>query len=218
MEITPSWKAVLHKELSKGETMRLLSSAQKAYTTHTVYPALDHVFNAFALCPFEQIKVVIIGQDPYHGPDQAHGLSFSVPVGAPIPPSLRNIYKELQADIGKEIPATGNLEHWATQGVLLLNSSLTVEAGKPGSHRKLGWERFTDVVIQKISDEREHVVFLLWGRHAQAKGVHIDRTKHLVLKAPHPSPLSAYNGWFGCKHFSQTNEYLMKYNQTPIEW
>ena len=164
------------------------------------------------------MKVVLLGQDPYHGDGQAHGLSFSVPDNIAIPPSLRNIYKELAADLGTTIPQSGNLEHWATQGVLLLNSTLTVERGKPGSHQGLGWETFTDAVIKKISDEKDHVVFLLWGKFAEKKSALIDDRKHLILTAPHPSPLSAYTGFLGCKHFSTCNAYLKKTGQTPINW
>ena len=184
----------------------------------SVYPHQKSIFNAFALCPFDQVKVVILGQDPYHGPEQAHGLCFSVQKGVRVPPSLKNIYKEMQSDVGIAMRNDGDLTQWATQGVLLLNATLTVEAGKPGSHQGIGWEQFTDAVIKKISDEKEHVVFLLWGKYAQTKGTHIDTTKHLVLKAPHPSPFSAYTGFFGCKHFNETNRYLVQHGRSPILW
>jgi uracil-DNA glycosylase len=176
------------------------------------------VFNAFLQCPFDEIRVVILGQDPYHGVGQAHGLAFSVPDGVSLPPSLQNIYKELEKDLGIEIPLSGNLERWAKQGVLLLNATLTVEGGKAGSHQGLGWETFTDTVIKKVSGEKENIVFLLWGKYAQEKGAHIDTTRHLVLTAAHPSPFSAYNGFFNCRHFSKTNMYLKKYNIKEIEW
>jgi len=183
-----------------------------------VYPTPENVFNAFKLTPLGNIKVVILGQDPYHGEDQAHGLSFSVLNGTKVPPSLRNIYKELAADIDVGIPTSGNLEQWAAQGVFLLNSTLTVEDGQAGFHQGWGWEIFTDEVIRVISQEQPHVVFLLWGKFAQEKANLIDDSKHLLLKAPHPSPLSAHRGFFGCKHFSQANEYLRKNNIEPIRW
>jgi uracil-DNA glycosylase len=216
--IEPSWKKVLHAELTAPYFTHLLETTSTAYTTTTVFPPEEYVFNAFSLCSFENVRVVILGQDPYHGPGQAHGLSFSVPDGVKTPPSLKNIYKEIKTDIGNDIPLTGNLERWATQGVLLLNATLTVESGKPGSHQKFGWETFTDAVIKKISDEKENVVFLLWGSFARNKKSLIDTAKHLVLEAPHPSPLSAYTGFFGCKHFSQTNRYLASTEQREIVW
>lgn len=192
-----------------------------------IYPATENIFNAFKLTSFENLKVVILGQDPYHGPGQAEGLSFSVPVGVTSPPSLKNIFKELDSDLqnkdnllenGFKIPAHGHLAKWAEQGVLLLNTVLTVEESKPGSHANRGWETFTDFVIESISNKKDHVVFLLWGNYAKSKTSLIDITKHTVLTAAHPSPLSAYNGFFGCKHFSKTNESLMKHNQKPIDW
>lgn len=217
--IEPSWKKVLGDEFEKPYMIELTQKVRSAYLGKSaIYPLPKYIFTAFALCPFENVRVVILGQDPYHGAGQAHGLCFSVPDGVAIPPSLQNIYKELKADTGKEIPISGNLEHWATQGVLLLNATLTVEGGKAGSHQGLGWEQFTDAVMQHISDKKDHVVFLLWGKYAQMKGSIIDTSKHLVLTAPHPSPFSAYSGFFGCKHFSTTNEYLMKYGTEPIEW
>src|SRR6188768_338387 len=185
---------------------------------HTIYPPGSLIFNAFDKTPFNKVKVVLLGQDPYHGPGQAHGLCFSVQDGVPPPPSLQNMYKELNNDIGMPIPKTGNLTKWATQGVFLLNASLTVRAGEPMSHSKIGWAEFTDAVIKTISSEKKHVVFLLWGKFAQEKRVLIDESKHLILKAAHPSPLSAHAGFFGCKHFSKANEWLIKNGIDPIDW
>ncbi len=213
-----SWKKILEDEFKAPYFVALSQSIRSQYLERTVFPPLNLVFNAFKLCPFEKVKVVIIGQDPYHGKGQAHGLSFSVQEGVKVPPSLQNIYKELRNDVGKVIPETGNLEAWSEQGVLLLNATLTVEANKPGSHQGLGWEEFTDAVIKKVSEEKEHVVFILWGKFAQSKEYLIDPTKHCVLKAAHPSPFSAYNGFFSCRHFSKTNEYLEAHVQKPIEW
>lgn len=183
-----------------------------------IYPPGKLIFNALNSTPFNRVKVVILGQDPYHGPGQAHGLCFSVPDGVPPPPSLKNIFKELHNDIHFTVPASGNLQKWAAEGVLLLNATLTVEAGKAGSHQGKGWEQFTDYVIRAISENRSGVVFLLWGRYAQNKETLIDRNKHLILKAAHPSPLSAHNGFLGCKHFSQTNAWLVKMGQQPVNW
>jgi len=216
--IESSWKSVLKKELEKSYFTELTNIIKASYINQTIYPAPRHIFRAFAFCPFDKVKVVILGQDPYHGEGQAHGLAFSVPDGVKIPPSLKNIYKEIKNDLGKEIPQTGNLEPWSKQGVLLLNTTLTVKASEPMSHTGLGWEIFTDAVIKIISDQKEHVVFLLWGKHAQTKASLIDDTKHLILQAPHPSPFSARTGFLGCQHFSQTNEYLIKNNEIPIEW
>ena len=214
-----SWKEVLGEEFEKPYFRELSKKVHGAYLgSAPIYPPQKAMFTAFELCPFNEVKIVILGQDPYHSAGQAHGLCFSVQDGVKIPPSLHNIYKELRSDLGISIPPTGNLERWAKQGVLLLNATLTVEASKPGSHQGIGWEQFTDAVIQKVSDEKEHIVFLLWGKYAQDKGSRIDVTKHLVLTAPHPSPLSAYSGFFGCKHFSQTNEYLKKHGKELIEW
>lgn len=213
-----SWKEGLKTEFTQPYFTELDTSVEKAYKNELIYPPQNQLFTAFALCPFPAVKVVILGQDPYHGENQAHGLSFSVKEGVTTPPSLKNIYKEIASDVGVSTPAHGNLEHWARQGVLLLNSTLTVQAGKPGSHQGLGWETFTDAVIKKISDEKEHTVFLLWGKFAQAKRSLIDDSKHLILEAPHPSPFSAYTGFFGCKHFSKTNTYLKEHGKTPIEW
>jgi uracil-DNA glycosylase len=218
VKIEPTWKAVLEEEFGKSYFSELTATVREAYLHKTIYPLPPFIFNAFELCPLDQVKVVIIGQDPYHGPGQAHGLCFSVPEGVRIPPSLRNIYKEIQDDIGCDLPESGNLERWAKQGVLLLNATLTVEAGNAGSHQGLGWETFTDAVIKTISDQKEHVVFLLWGSYARSKATLIDRSKHLILEAPHPSPLSAYRGFLGCKHFSQTNAYLAKQGLEQIEW
>jgi uracil-DNA glycosylase len=218
VRIEESWRIALSDEFSKPYFGEVTEFVKHEYKTAHIYPPPKLIFNAFDACPFGNVRVVILGQDPYHGAHQAHGLSFSVPDGVKIPPSLKNIYKELRDDIGKEIPETGNLEHWAQQGVLLLNATLTVRAGEPGSHQNRGWEQFTDAVIRKLSDEREHLVFMLWGNYAKAKGEHIDRVKHLVLEAAHPSPYSASAGFFGCKHFSQTNEYLKKNGSIPILW
>jgi uracil-DNA glycosylase len=219
VKIEPSWKAVLKAEFSKPYFQQAVTflKVEKAQGK-IIYPPGSLIFNAFNTTPFNEVKVVIIGQDPYHGAGQAHGLSFSVPDGVPPPPSLVNIYKELNADIGMPIPTTGNLTKWAKQGVLLLNASLTVRANEAASHAKVGWMEFTDAVIRRLSDEKKNVVFLLWGRFAQEKQSLIDETKHHVLKAAHPSPLSAYNGFFGCKHFSKTNDLLMKTGLQPIDW
>lgn len=213
-----SWKVALKDEFDKEYFKNLTTKVKDSYLSASVFPPPKLVFNAFTLCPFDRVKVVILGQDPYHGKGQAHGLSFSVPDGVQIPPSLQNIYKEIKADLGKDLPLSGNLERWAKQGALLLNATLTVFESNAGSHQGWGWENFTDAVIKKVSDEKEGVVFMLWGRFAQNKASLIDDTKHFVLKAPHPSPLSAYNGWFGSKHFSQANEYLKSRGEEPIDW
>ncbi len=213
-----SWREVLEEEFEKEYFKSLSEKVREAYLSEAIYPPQELIFNAFAHCPFENVKVVIIGQDPYHGADQAHGLSFSVPEGVKIPPSLRNIYKEIVSDVGTEPVDNGNLERWADQGVLLLNATLTVRAGVAGSHQSLGWEEFTDAVIKQVSDKKEHVIFILWGNYAKQKGKNIDRDKHLVIESAHPSPLSAHNGFFGSKPFSKTNEYLKQHNLTPIEW
>lgn len=218
VEIESSWNKRLAEEFEQDYFKQLAERVQYAYQTETVYPVSTDVFSAFRLCPFDMVKVVILGQDPYHGPGQAHGLCFSVQDGTPAPPSLQNIYKEIAADTGIEVTQSGNLERWAKQGVLLLNATLTVEAGTAGAHQGWGWEQFTDAVIKKISSERKHVVFLLWGNYARSKAALIDQATHLVLEAPHPSPLSAHRGFFGCKHFSQTNKYLNKNNLKPIQW
>ena len=189
-----------------------------AYATHQCFPPAKYIFRAFDLCPFDKVRVVIIGQDPYHDVNQAHGLCFSVQDGVPAPPSLVNIYKELNRDLGKPIPTSGDLTHWAEQGVLLLNATLTVEAHKAGSHQGKGWEELTDAAVQALNNQRSNIVFMLWGSYAQRKGQFIDRRKHLVLTAVHPSPLSAYRGFIGCGHFSQANTYLQQHGQTPIVW
>lgn len=218
VQIEASWKEALQEEFEKDYFKSLSKTVRNAYVSKDVFPPPKLVFNAFEHCPFQKIKIVILGQDPYHNPGQAHGLSFSVPNGVKPPPSLQNIYKEIATDIGTDIPKSGNLERWAEQGVLLLNATLTVEQNKPGSHQGLGWEVFTDAVIKKISDEKEHVVFLLWGKYAQDKGKSIDAKKHLILTAAHPSPFSAHNGFFGCKHFSKANRYLEDHGIEPIVW
>lgn len=219
VKIEPSWKAVLKHEFTKPYFLQVAThlKTEKASGT-TVYPPGQLIFNAFNTTPFNEVKVVILGQDPYHNPGQAHGLSFSVPDGVPPPPSLVNIYKELHTDIGLLIPKTGNLTKWAQQGVFLLNAILTVRANEPASHSKIGWMDFTDAVIKKLSAEKSGLVFLLWGKFAQEKQVLIDETKHTVLKAAHPSPFSADKGFFGCRHFSRTNEVLMKQGLAPIDW
>lgn len=219
VKIEESWKKVLKNEFTKPYFLQAVTHLKTERAIGTViYPPGPLIFNAFDKTPFDRLKVVILGQDPYHGAGQAMGLSFSVPDGVPAPPSLVNIYKELNRDIGMPIPTTGNLTKWAEQGVLLLNAILTVRANDPASHSKIGWMEFTDAVIRKISEEKKGVVFLLWGRFAQEKQVLIDETKHFVLKAAHPSPFSANNGFFGCKHFSRTNELLMKQGLDPIDW
>ena len=219
VKIENSWKEILKDEFHKSYFQQIVLHLKTERATGAIiYPSGTQIFNAFDKTPFDKVKVVILGQDPYHNPKQAMGLSFSVPVGIPPPPSLVNIYKELKTDIGMEIPKTGNLTKWAEQGILLLNAVLTVRANEPASHSKIGWMNFTDAVIKKISDEKKGVVFLLWGKFAQDKQVLIDATKHYVLKAAHPSPLSAYNGFFGCKHFSKTNELLTKQGIEPIDW
>jgi uracil-DNA glycosylase len=217
--IEASWKEVLKEEFKKPYFKGIAEhlKTEKAQGK-TIYPPGSLIFHAFDKTPLPKVKVVILGQDPYHGPRQAHGLSFSVQPGIPPPPSLMNIFKELKEDVGIHIPRHGNLEHWAEQGVLLLNASLTVRAGDPMSHSKIGWHLFTNTVIQKVSALREQVVFLLWGKFAQEKVELIDTKKHHILKAAHPSPLSANNGFFGCRHFSKTNTYLAKHGHDPIDW
>ena len=217
-QIEESWKAVLSDETNKDYFLKLKQFLLDERKRHTIYPNEKDIFNAFNYTPFAKVKVVILGQDPYHGNGQAHGLSFSVPNGVKTPPSLRNIFKELQADLNVPISSNGNLSHWAKQGVLLLNTTLTVREKKAGSHQKLGWENFTDKIIEKISKKKEGIIFLLWGAFAQRKSILIDAKKHHVLTAAHPSPFSAYRGFFGCKHFSKTNGILIKNNQQPIDW
>ncbi len=214
-----SWKEVLKEEFEKPYFKELTDFVKAEYAKQTVYPHPKHIFRAFELTPFNEVKVVILGQDPYHGPRQAHGLSFSVTEGVRNPPSLQNIFKEIRSDVGIEPQVeNGDLTRWASQGVLLLNATLTVRANTAGSHQGKGWEQFTDAVIQALSDKREHLVFILWGNYARAKGAHIDRTKHYVIESPHPSPFSANNGFFGSKPFSKTNAYLTEHGQSPIEW
>ncbi|NND80957.1 MAG: uracil-DNA glycosylase [Gammaproteobacteria bacterium] len=219
IQLNRSWLVHLQAEFDKQYMQKLAGflRAEKA-AGKTIYPAGTQIFAALNATPLDDLKVVILGQDPYHGPNQAHGLSFSVPPGVAIPPSLKNIYKELLSDIGGRAPEHGNLQAWAEQGVLLLNSVLTVQQGNAGSHQNRGWERFTDAVISIVDANCEHVVFLLWGAYAQAKGQRIDRQRHLVLHAPHPSPLSAHRGFLGCRHFSRCNDYLKQHGYPPIDW
>mgnify|MGYP003616178430 FL=1 len=218
VKLNASWKEVLMNEFEKDYFKKLTDFVQNEYNTKTIYPPQSEIFSAFDFTPFENVKVVILGQDPYHGEGQANGLSFSVADGIKLPPSLRNIYKELKDDVGIEISTSGNLESWAKQGVLLLNATLTVEATKAGSHQKKGWETFTDAVIQKLSDQKENLVFILWGAYAQKKGAKIDRNKHFVIESAHPSPLGAYRGFWGSKPFSTTNQFLKSKNITEIDW
>jgi uracil-DNA glycosylase len=218
VKIAPSWKSHLIGEFEKPYFNELIEFVKVEYQQHTVYPPGKEIFKAFDSCGFEAVKVVIIGQDPYHGPGQANGLCFSVRDGVRMPPSLMNIFKEIHADLGKPMPASGDLERWASQGVLLLNATLTVRASSPGSHQNKGWEAFTDAAIKSISNQRETVVFLLWGAYAQKKGEIIDRNKHLVLMSAHPSPFSADRGFFGCKHFSKANAYLKSKGVKEIDW
>lgn len=218
VQIEEGWKRALAPEFEKDYFVRLTDFVRQEYQQTTVYPPGRLIFNAFNLCPFDKVKVVIIGQDPYHGPGQAHGLCFSVNDEVAFPPSLQNIFKEIHDDLGMPIPASGNLTRWAEQGVLLLNATLTVRAHQAGSHQRRGWEEFTDAAIRVLAEQKEHLVFILWGAYAQKKGAFIDRNKHLVLTSVHPSPLSAYNGFFGNKHFSRTNEYLEAHGETPINW
>ncbi len=218
VKIDPGWKGRLQEEFNKDYFINLTDFVRKEYRSTTVYPPGSLIFNAFNLCPLDKLKAVIIGQDPYHGPGQAHGLCFSVRDGIDFPPSLINIFKEITSDLGLPRPSSGNLERWASQGILLLNATLTVRAHKAGSHQHKGWEEFTDRVISIINKEKEHIVFFLWGAYAQRKGESIDRTKHLVLESVHPSPLSASRGFFGNRHFSRCNEYLEANGIQPINW
>lgn len=218
VRIDESWRQVLQPEFDKPYFELLIDFVRHAYRTTQCFPPAGQIFRAFDLCPFDQVRVVIIGQDPYHDVNQAHGLCFSVQDGVPAPPSLVNIYKELNRDLGKPIPTSGDLTHWAEQGVLLLNATLTVEAHRAGSHQGKGWEELTDAAIQALNNQRSNIVFMLWGSYAQRKGQFIDRRRHLVLTAVHPSPLSAYRGFIGCGHFSQANAYLQQHGQTPIAW
>jgi len=223
VKIESSWAGKLQGEFEKEYFAKLTAFVKKEYQEGKVYPAPKNIFRAFDLCPFEKVKVVILGQDPYHGEHQANGLAFAVDEKTLVPPSLQNIYKEITSDFGKSLVHTdGDLSRWARQGVLLLNATLTVRAHQAGSHQNHGWEQFTDAVIRALSEGREHLVFMLWGNYAKTKGksesVHIERSKHLVLEASHPSPFSATSGFFGCKHFSKANDYLTSNGETPIDW
>lgn len=218
VKIEQSWKALLQEEFDKPYFVELTEFVRAEYKSYRIYPPGSQIFNAFNLCPFDKVKVVIIGQDPYHGPGQAHGLCFSVNDGVPFPPSLRNIFKEVNADTGAPIPQSGNLTRWATQGVLLLNATLTVREHSAGSHQRRGWETFTDAVIRIISEQKSKVVFILWGAYAQSKASLIDSSRHLVLRSVHPSPLSAHAGFFGNHHFSLANDYLVRNGFTSIDW
>ncbi len=219
VSIEPSWKERLAPEFEKPYFAQLVQMVKQEYAHYSCYPPGRLIFNAFNLCPFDKVKVVIIGQDPYHEPGQAMGLSFSVPDGVPMPPSLVNIFKELEQDLGVPLPLSGNLTRWAEQGVMLLNATLTVRAHLAGSHQRKGWETFTDAAIKALNDGREHLVFILWGGYARSKASIIDRSRHLVLQSVHPSPLSANRGgWFGNHHFSQANSFLASYGMTPITW
>ena len=218
VKIAPDWGELLAEEFEKPYFEELIRFVKEEYATHRIYPRGSNIFRAFDKCPLEKLKVVIIGQDPYHGPGQAHGLCFSVADGVPHPPSLQNIFKEVAADIGTPIPTSGNLDRWAEQGVLLLNAVLTVREHEAASHAGRGWEQFTDAVVRRIAERKRGVVYLLWGSYAQRKGAIADPSKNCILKAVHPSPLSAYRGFLGCKHFSQANNYLISTGQTPINW
>lgn len=219
VSISESWQSRLQPEFDKPYFRELAEFLRQEYTTQRIYPPGRLIFNAFNACSFDDTRVVILGQDPYHGDGQANGLAFSVADGITKPPSLVNVFKEIQDDLGKPVPKSGNLERWANQGVMLINATLTVRAGQAGSHQGKGWEAFTDAVIKLISDEKEHVVFMLWGAYAQKKGAVIDTKKHLILKAKHPSPMAAqWGGWFGTKHFSQANAYLESKGLKPVEW
>ena len=216
VRIDESWRERLQSEFDAPYFAQLTDFVRHEYATTRVYPPGSQMFAAFDACPFDKVKVVILGQDPYHEPGQAHGLCFSVNDGVPFPPSLQNIFKEIHDDIGTPVPMSGDLTRWANQGVLLLNATLTVRAHQAGSHQNKGWEQFTDAVIHRLAQERENLVFILWGSYAQRKGEFIDRSRHLVLQSPHPSPLSAHRGFFGNRHFSRTNEYLTAHGIEPI--
>ncbi len=218
VKIENSWKTALEYEFNKPYFKQLTDFVRGEYASTTVYPPAKLIFNAFNLCPLEQVKVVILGQDPYHEPGQAHGLCFSVNDGVQFPPSLLNIFKEISDDLNQPVPTSGNLERWARQGVFLLNAILTVRAHQAASHKDKGWETFTDRVISTISQQNSGAVFMLWGSYARSKASLIDKTRHLVLETVHPSPLSAYRGFFGCKHFSKANEWLISHGKTPVEW
>ncbi|MEY3397866.1 MAG: putative uracil-DNA glycosylase [Bacteroidota bacterium] len=218
IKLEPSWKERLSGEFEKPYFQALTDFVRNEYATHTCYPPGKLIFSAFDHTPFHKVKVVILGQDPYHGPGQANGLCFSVSPGVALPPSLKNIFKEIKEDTGSSGPASGDLSSWADQGVLLLNATLTVRAGQAGSHQNKGWESFTDAVISALNTERNNLVFMLWGSYAHKKGAHIDQNRHLVLKSVHPSPLSAYNGFFGNHHFSRANAYLKSHGETTVNW
>lgn len=218
VKISADWKELLQEEFDKPYFEELTRFVRAEYTSGVIYPPARNIFRAFDKCPVDSLKVVIIGQDPYHGPGQANGLCFSVNDGIPFPPSLQNIFKEISADLGAEVPQSGNLDRWAEQGVLLLNSVLTVKAHLAASHAGRGWEQFTDAVVRIIAERKQNIVYMLWGSYAQRKGAIADPTRNLILKSVHPSPLSAYRGFFGCKHFSQANAYLQSKGKQPIEW
>jgi uracil-DNA glycosylase len=218
VKIEDTWKIILKEEFNKEYFIKLTEFIRAEYGNNTIYPPASLIFNAFNLCPFETTRAVIIGQDPYHGPGQAHGLCFSVRDGVDFPPSLINIFREIEMDLGIGRPQSGNLERWARQGVLLLNATLTVRAHQAGSHQRKGWEQFTDAVISAINSEKQNMVFFLWGAYAQKKGETIDRSRHLLLESVHPSPLSASRGFFGNRHFSRCNEYLENHGIAPIDW
>lgn len=218
VRIEESWRSHLQGEFDKPYFATLTQFVRSEYATRQIFPPGRQIFNAFDLCPFDHVKVVIIGQDPYHDDGQANGLCFSVNPGTPFPPSLQNIFKEISDDLGRPMPTSGDLSRWARQGVLLLNATLTVRAHQAGSHQGKGWEQFTDAVIHELSAHRDHLVFMLWGSYAKAKGAQIDTSRHCILTAAHPSPLSAYRGFFGCHHFSLANAYLTSHGLTPIDW
>lgn len=218
VRIEESWKRKLAPEFEKPYFKALTDFVRQEYGTKQIFPPAGKIFSAFDACPFDKVKVVILGQDPYHDVGQANGLCFSVAEGMPLPPSLINIYREISSDMGTPMPTSGDLSRWARQGVLLLNATLTVEAHRAGSHQGRGWETLTDEAILRLAQDRDGIVFMLWGSYAMRKGAFIDRGRHLVLTAPHPSPLSAYRGFFGCHHFSQANAYLQSHGQTPIQW
>lgn len=218
VKIDNSWRQLLSEEFTKPYFQKLVDFVKSEYQSHTIFPPGNLIFSAFDNCPVDKVKVVVLGQDPYHGPRQANGLCFSVADDVSIPPSLQNIYKEIKSDLGKDIPKSGNLECWAEQGVLLLNATLTVRASSPGSHQNKGWEQFTDVAIAKLSQVKKHLVFMLWGAYAKKKSQVIDTSNHLILEAAHPSPFSAHNGFFGCRHFSKANAYLKEHGIKEIDW
>jgi uracil-DNA glycosylase len=218
VKIEPGWKEALRDEFGKEYFLALTEFVKDEYKSGAAYPPPKFIFRAFELTPFDKVKAVILGQDPYHGAGQANGLSFAVPPGVRLPPSLQNIFKELESDLGPVRSKTGDLERWASQGVLMLNATLTVRAAAPGSHQNKGWEQFTDAVIRALNDRREHLAFILWGNYAKQKGAHIDRAKHLVIQSAHPSPFAAHSGFFGSKPFSKANEYLKKHGEAPIDW